>query len=83
MFIREVRKQNSNSDKIFLSHRLVESIRTPRGPRQKVLMNLGKLDLPGEKWKELAKRIEEILHGQSQRLIKGPREVEALAQHFA
>ena len=83
MFIREIEKQNPNSDKIFISHRLVESVRTPRGPRQRVLMNLGKLDLPEDQWKELANRIEEIVHGQSQRLIQLPQEVEALAQHFA
>ena len=83
MFIREIKKQNPNSDKVFTSHRLVESIRTPRGPRQTVLMNLGKLDLPEEQWKQLANRIEEIVHGESQRLIQLPQEVEALAEHFA
>ena len=83
MFIREICKQNPSSDKVFLSHRLVESLRTPRGPRQKVLMNLGKLDLPRDKWKQLANRIEEIVHGQSQRLVQVPHEIEALAQHFA
>ena len=84
MFIKEINKQNPNSDKMFTSHRLVESFRTPRGPRQRTLMNLGKLDLPKDQWKELANRIEEIAHGQSQRLIQLPHEeVEALAQHFA
>ena len=84
MFIKEINKQNTNSDKMFISHRLVESVRTPRGPRQRTLMNLGKLDLPKDQWKELANRIEEIVHGQSQRLIQLPQEeVEALAQHFA
>ena len=69
---------------MFISHRLVESVRTPRGPRQRTLMNLGKLDLPKDQWKDLANRIEEIVHGQSQRLIQLPQEeVEALAQHFA
>ncbi|MBW1798886.1 MAG: IS1634 family transposase [Deltaproteobacteria bacterium] len=35
------------------------------------------------KWKELANRIEEIIHGQEMRLIEAPREIEALAQHYA
>jgi len=83
MFIRAIEKQNPGSDKVFISHRLVESIRTPRGPRQTVVMNLGKLDLAKEKWKELANRIEEIIHGQEMRLIEAPREIEALAQHYA
>ncbi|MCJ7809319.1 MAG: IS1634 family transposase, partial [Desulfobulbaceae bacterium] len=67
----------------FISHRLVQSIRTPRGPRQTVVMNLGKLDLSKEKWKELANRIEEVAYGQEMRLIEAPQEIEALAQHYA
>jgi transposase len=46
-------------------------------------MSLGKLDLPKEQWKQLADRIEEIVHGQSQRLIAVPAQIEALAQHYA
>ena len=83
MFIREIEKKNPGSDKVFISHRLVKSIRTPRGPRQKIVMNLGKLDLHEEKWKELANRIEEILYGHEMRLIEAPQEIEALAQHYA
>ena len=83
MFIREIEKKNPGSDKAFISHRLVQSIRTPRGPRQTVVMNLGKLDLSKEKWKELANRIEEVAYGQEMRLIEAPQEIEALAQHYA
>jgi len=83
MFIREIEKRNTGSDKVFISHRLVESIRTPKGPRQAIVMNLGTIDLPREKWKELANRIEEIAHGQEILLIKTPPEIEALAQHYA
>ena len=83
MFIREIEKKNPSSDKAFISHRLVQSIRTPRGPRQTVVMNLGKLDLSKEKWKELANRIEEVAYGQEMRLIEAPQEIEALAQHYA
>jgi transposase len=83
MFIREIEKQNPGSDKVYISHRLVGSIRTTRGPRQTVVMNLGKLDLAKEKWKDLADRIEEIVYGQEMRLIEAPREIEALAQHYA
>ena len=83
MFIREIEKKNPGSDKVFISHRLLQSIRTPRGPRQKAVMNLGKLDLAKEKWKELANRIEEITYGQQTRLIDYPQEIEALAQHYA
>jgi len=83
MFIREIEKKNPGSDKAFISHRLVQSIRTPRGPRQTVVMNLGKLEISKEKWKELANRIEEVAYGQEMRLIEAPQEIEALAQHYA
>jgi transposase len=83
MFIREIRKQNPHSDKVFVSHRLVESIRTPKGPRQAVVMNLGKLDLPKDQWKDLANRIEEIIRGQHNRLIKVPQQIEGFARHYA
>jgi transposase len=83
MFIREIKKKNPHSDKVFVSHRLIESIRTPKGPRQSVVMNLGKLDLPKEQWKNLANRIEEIVCGQHNRLIKVPQQIEGLAQHYA
>jgi len=83
MFIREIEKKNPGSDKAFISHRLVQSIRTPRGPRQTVVMNLGKLEISKEKWKKLANRIEEVAYGQEMRLIEAPQEIEALAQHYA
>ncbi len=83
MFIREIKKQNPNSDKVFIYHRLIESIRTPKGPRQKVVMNLGTLDLARDKWKELADRIEQLVHGQDMRLFEGSPEIETLAQHYA
>jgi len=83
MFIREIKKQNPNSDKVFVYHRLIESIRTPKGPRQKVVMNLAALDLARDKWKELADRIEQLVHGQDIRLFEGPPEIETLAQHYA
>jgi len=82
MFIREIKKKNPNSDKIFAYHRLVESVRTPNGPRQHVVLELGKLDLHKEQWKELANRIEQIISGQKP--LFPPREnIESLAQHYA
>ncbi|MCD6576605.1 MAG: hypothetical protein J7K66_01160, partial [Anaerolineaceae bacterium] len=48
MYAREIQKKNPNSPKVFISHRLIESVRTPRGPRQRVVINLGQLDLPKE-----------------------------------
>jgi len=35
-----------------------------KGPRQRFLLNLGKLSLPKEEWPLLAKRIEDLVRGQ-------------------
>ena len=80
MFIRETVK--SQKGKKYVQHQLVESIRTPNGPRQKLLLNLGFLDLPRDKWKELANTIESELHGQLNLFSTNP-EIEKLAGHYA
>ena len=43
MFIREIVKKNPGYAKPFIYHRLIESVRTAKGPRQTVLLNLGTL----------------------------------------
>jgi len=82
MFVKTVRKRNKYSPKIFEYQHLVESLRTEKGSRQRFLLNLGKLTLPREEWPLLAKRIEEILHGQ-ERFFAGNPEIERLATHYA
>lgn len=82
MFIRATKKKNRNSRKIYYRYTLVESFRTPNGPRQKELINLGELKLEKKKWKSLANRIEEIVTGQL-RLLPADEEIESLAQHYA
>ncbi|SHG02485.1 hypothetical protein SAMN02745206_03120, partial [Desulfacinum infernum DSM 9756] len=64
MFIRRVRKKDHQTGTTYFYHQLVESYRTPKGPRQRTLLNLGKLDLEPKQLKGLANRIEEILTGQ-------------------
>ncbi|MES0447642.1 MAG: IS1634 family transposase, partial [Desulfobacterales bacterium] len=81
MFIRAKEKKNKNSNKIYYTHKLVESVRTERGPRQRILLNLGTLDLEQKQWKPLANRIEELLAGQ-RRLVAIEENIEALAWHF-
>ncbi|MDZ7697738.1 MAG: hypothetical protein U5R49_12725 [Deltaproteobacteria bacterium] len=61
MYIRAKEKRNPNSSKVYYTHKLVESVRTEQGPRQKTLLNLGTLDLEQKHWKPLANRIEELL----------------------
>jgi hypothetical protein len=80
MFIRETVK--SKKGKKYVQHQLVESIRTPNGPRQSLLLNLGFLDLLKDQWKELANTIESELHGQQSLFSKNPG-IEKLAKHYA
>jgi hypothetical protein len=82
MFIREIVKKNPGYPKPFIYHRLMESVRTPKGPRQIVLLNLGTLDIPRDDWKTLANRIEEIISGQKSFLMPSE-QIESLAQHYA
>lgn len=82
MFIRTIKKKNRNSSNIYYTHKLVESVRTHSGPRQRTVLNLGTLELDKDKWKDLANRIEEIISGQK-RLQDADQEVERLARHYA
>ena len=82
MFIREIKKKNPGYEQKFVYHRLVESVRTPHGPRQRTLLNLGTLDIETNEWKTLANRIEEIFTGQNT-FHKPSEQIEELAQYFA
>ena len=64
MFIRRVRKKDPQTGSTYFYYQLVESHRTPNGPRQRTLLNLGKLDFEPKDLKRLVQRIEEILRGQ-------------------
>lgn len=82
MFIKVIQKKNKGYEKQFVSHRLVESYRTAKGPRQRTILSLGQLDLPQEKWKRLADAIEAELSGQQTLLEQDP-DIKQLAQHYA
>ena len=82
MFIKEIEKKNKGYDKVFISHRLMESYRTERGPRQRKILSLGKLELAKEHWKLLADRIEEKLIGQES-FLSVDENIENLATHYA
>ena len=64
MFIRESKTTNKKTDKVYIKHSLVESVRTERGPRQRLVMSLGKLDLDRDQWKDLALALELFLNGE-------------------
>ena len=60
----------------------MESIRTEKGVRQKLVLSLGVLALPHKQWPRLSKRIETIIKGQ-QSLFEETTEIEELARKFA
>ena len=88
MFIREVKKRIRNGEKQYdyVQHRLIESIRTPNGPRQRVLLNLGTLDISKDKFKSLANLIEAQISNHPQISMLEPEldpQLIALAKHFS
>lgn len=66
MYIREVKKNNKNSDKVYIYYRLVHGYKLGNKVRQQTLLNLGKLDeLDRSQHKTLADKIEMLLTGQN------------------
>jgi hypothetical protein len=51
MYIKKARKSN----KVYEYLHLVDNVRTKKGPRQRLILNLGDLDIPQEQYKELTK----------------------------
>ncbi len=78
MYLRKATRRYK--DKTYTNHVLVESVRTPNGPRQKTICNLGDLaPRPRAEWLELAHKIEQALSDQPD-LLAGPadRQVEGI-----
>ncbi len=63
MFIKKVKKKNKGFEKEFTYLHLVESVRTEKGPRQKLILNLGAIDIDEAEYKNLADCIEDLLLG--------------------
>ena len=64
MFIRKKAKKDKKSNKEYYSYQLVESVRTERGPRQRILLYLNSdLDLTKEERYTLACCIEDTVKG--------------------
>lgn len=66
MFIRQTNTKNTKTGEIYVKHTLVESVRTASGPRQRTIMQLGKLSIPRKSWPILAAEIERRIAGQSE-----------------
>lgn len=73
MYVKRVRKSNRSSNKLYEYLHLVENVRTEHGPRQRLILNLGSIDIDPEQFKELANCIEAMLTGQQQLFSTDPR----------
>ncbi|MBI5749677.1 MAG: IS1634 family transposase [Nitrospinae bacterium] len=83
MFIREVTHLEKKNNTEYSTYKIVESVRIPRGPRQRILLNLGTdFSLAEDKWKDLISRIEELITGQEP-LFEYPEEIETFARRYA
>ena len=68
-------------DKTYSNHLLVESISTPRGPRQKVICSLGDLrPRPREAWLRLAHKVAAALAGEAELFEARDPEVESVVE---
>lgn len=78
MFIREYKTKNKKLKTTYITHRLIESYRTEKGSRQRIIMHLGKLDIPRKRWEELAAILEARLSGQMS-FLEEDKEIAAVA----
>lgn len=78
MFLRKVSK--TVKGRRYVNHVLLESVRTAKGPRQKLICSLGDLSpRPREEWLKLAHRMESALVGQGDLLDESDPEVAHIA----
>lgn len=83
MFIRKTTHTNNKNGQAYSTYKLIESIRTERGPRQRAVLNLGSdFTIDPEQWKELADRIEQIISGQTC-LFPVSEQIEQAARRYA
>jgi transposase len=77
MYVRKTTRRYK--DKTYTNYLLVESIHTPKGPRQKVICSLGDLSpRPAEEWLRLARKVEDALTGQTNLFSNPDPEVEQI-----
>ncbi|MGH9352158.1 MAG: IS1634 family transposase, partial [Terriglobia bacterium] len=74
------RTTKSHQGKTYTNYLPVESVHTPKGPRQRIICSLGSLaPAPAEQWLDLARRLEASLQGQNSLALTDP-QVEALGE---
>ncbi len=80
MFISQLKL--TRRGRTYTYHRLIESVRTQDGPRQRLIMSLGTLELPKSEWPRLVERIEDFLRHQ-ETIPFGSTAVDELALGYA
>jgi transposase len=79
MYVRQTTRRYK--EKTYTNYLLVESIQTPKGPRQKVICSLGDLSpRPAEDWLRLARKVEDALVGQADLFSQPDPEVEQIVR---
>lgn len=77
MYVRKTSRRYK--DKTYTNYLLVESVSTPKGPRQKVICSLGDLSpRPAREWLDLARKVEAALIGQMDMFSNHDPEVEQI-----
>ncbi|MCF7920938.1 MAG: hypothetical protein K9N06_13620, partial [Candidatus Cloacimonetes bacterium] len=66
MYIIKKKTKNVKPGVVYGYYQLVETVSTPTGKKQRVLLYLGHLDLSADKIKILAKMIELRIHGKKE-----------------
>jgi len=64
MHIAAIKTTNKKTGAVYVNYKLVESVRTEAGPRNRIIMNLGQLDLSKDDLKKLAMVLEGRIRGQ-------------------
>jgi len=64
MHIAAIKTKNKKTGAVYVNYKLIESVRTEAGPRNRTIMNLGQLDLSKDDRKKLAMVLEGRIRGQ-------------------
>lgn len=83
MYIRETITKNPKTGILYKVHRLVEALRTDKGPRQRVVLHLGTLSLSKLERRRLAKILEERLLRQNSLFEDDPRLIQIADEAMA
>jgi transposase len=79
MFLR--RTTRTHKGKTYVNYQLVESVRTPKGPRQNTICSLGDLGPgPREEWARRARKLEHAVTGQEDLLERSDPEVDRVLE---